>query len=229
LVEYRYRAVCEVLGGSPIGEVAVRYGTTRQSLDTWRTRFKQEGMAGLADRSRRPHTSPTKLDADVEALICRMRREHPRWGARRISYELGSHGLDQVPSRATVHRVLTRNGLIDPQAQQHKRIYKRWQRQAPMHLWQLDIVGGLPLADGRECKLLTGIDDHSRFVVCATVLATPSAREVAEAFTAAMRRYGVPSEVLSDNGGQFTAGSLSRCRSRCCSRRSAATTASSSG
>jgi len=204
LVEYRYRAVCEVVGGSPIGEVAVRYGTTRQSLDTWRTRFKQEGMAGLADRSRRPHTSPTKLDADVEALICRMRREHPRWGARRISHELGSHGLDQVPSRATVHRVLARAGLIDPQAQQHKRKYKRWQRQAPMHLWQLDIVGGLPLADGRECKVLTGIDDHSRFVVCATVLPTPSAREVAEAFIAAMRRYGVPSEVLSDNGGQFT-------------------------
>jgi transposase InsO family protein len=204
LAEYRYRAVCEVLGGSPIGEVAVRYGTTRQSLDSWRARFKQEGMAGLADRSRRPHTSPTRLDADVEALICRMRREHPRWGARRISHELGRHGLDRVPSRATVHRVLTRNGLIDPQAQQHKRKYKRWQRQAPMHLWQVDIVGGLALADGRECKLLTGIDDHSRFVVIASVLATPSAREVGEAFTAAMRRYGVPSEVLSDNGGQFT-------------------------
>lgn len=182
----------------------MRYGTTRQSLDSWRRRFKQDGMAGLIDRSRRPHTSPTRLDPDVEALICQMRREHPRWGARRISHELGSHGLERVPSRATVHRVLTRNGLIDPQAQQHKRKYKRWQRQAPMHLWQLDIVGGLPLADGRECKLLTGIDDHSRFVVLATVLVTPSAREVAEAFIAAMRRYGLPSEVLSDNGGQFT-------------------------
>lgn len=165
-MEYRYRAVCEVLGGSPIGEVAVRYGTTRQSLDTWRTRFKEEGIAGLADRSRRPHTSPAKLDADVEALICRLRREHPRWGARRISHELGRHGPGRVPSRATVHRALTRNGLIDPQAQLHKRKYKRWQRQAPMHLWQLDIVGGLAFADGRECKLLTGIDDHSRFVVC---------------------------------------------------------------
>jgi hypothetical protein len=63
---------------------------------------------------------------------------------------------------------------------------------------------GRSTARARECKLLTGIDDHSRFVVLATVLATPSAREVAEAFTAAMRRYGVPSEVLSDNGGQFT-------------------------
>ena len=75
-----------------------------------------------------------------------------------------------------------------------------------MHLWQLDIVGGLPLADGRECKLLTGIDDHSRFVVLCHRAGHPSAREVAEAFTAAMRRYGVPSEVLSDNGGQLGGG-----------------------
>ena len=125
-------------------------------------------------------------------------------GARRIGYELGRRGVDRVPSRATVHRVLTRNGLIDAQAQQHRRQYKRWQRQTPMHLWQLDIVGGVPLADGRECKLVTGIDDHSRFVVAATVVPAPSGRAVCEAFTEAMRRYGVPSEVLTDNGGQFT-------------------------
>lgn len=73
-----------------------------------------------------------------------------------------------------------------------------------MHLWQMDIVGGVPLADGRSCKLVTGIDDHSRFVVVATVVVVPSGRAVCAAFTAAMRRYGVPSEVLTDNGGQFT-------------------------
>lgn len=82
-------------------------------------------MPGLRDRSRRPRTSPNRVSADVEALICELRREHPRWGARRISYELGLRGLDSAPSRATVHRILTRNGLIDPQAQQHKRKYKR--------------------------------------------------------------------------------------------------------
>ena len=59
-----------------------------------------------------------------------------------------------------------------------------------MALWQLDLVGGTYLADGRECKLLSGIDDHSRYVVCAAVLAVPSARAVADAFTAAMRQYG---------------------------------------
>lgn len=203
-MEYRYRAVCEVLGGSPIGEVAARYGTSRQSLHTWRQRFQQEGMPGLADRSRRPRTSPNRTAAEVEALICQLRRDHPRWGARRISYELGRSGVKPTPSRATTHRVLVRNGLIDPQAQQHKRKYRRWQRAEPMHLWQLDIVGGVPLADGRQCKMVTGIDDHSRFVVIATVVAVPTGRAVCEAFTAAMRRYGVPSEVLSDNGKQFT-------------------------
>ena len=67
-----------------------------------------------------------------------------------------------------------------------------------MHLWQLDLVGGMPLADGREAKMVTGIDDHSRFVVIAAVVAVPSGRAVCDAFTAAMRRYGVPFEVLSD-------------------------------
>ncbi|MFE2739030.1 helix-turn-helix domain-containing protein [Streptomyces sp. NPDC059349] len=67
LAEYRYRAVREVLGGSPIGEVAARYGTSRQTQPTWRLRFEQEGMPGLLDRSRRPRNSPTRLSAEVEA------------------------------------------------------------------------------------------------------------------------------------------------------------------
>jgi transposase len=60
LQEYRYRAVREVLDGSAIGEVAVRYGTSRQSLDTWRKRFLAEGLLGLLERSRRPRTSPAR-------------------------------------------------------------------------------------------------------------------------------------------------------------------------
>lgn len=112
--------------------------------------------------------------------------------------------LESAPSRATVHRVLSRNRLIRTQEQQHPRKYRRWQREAPMHLWQMDLVGGVPLADGRECKMVTGIDDHSRFVVISSVVAVPSARAVCSAFTAAMRRYGLPFEVLTDNGKQFT-------------------------
>lgn len=174
LAEYRYRAVSEVLGGSPIGEVAARFGTSRQSVDSWRRCFRAEGMPGLVDRSHRPHHSPTRIAAEVEALVCELRRRHPRWGARRISHELARADEVAAPSRASVHRILVRNGLVATQVQEHKRVYRRWERAEPMHLWQLDIVGGVPLADGRSCKLLTGIDDHSRFVVVAAVLVVPS-------------------------------------------------------
>ncbi|MFJ5036227.1 IS481 family transposase, partial [Streptomyces sp. NPDC088560] len=204
LVEQRYRAVLEVLDGSPISEVAVRYGVSRQTVYTWKSKYDADGFEGLREKSRRPRTSPTRLPAEVEALVCEMRRANPRWGARRIAYELAKTSSATAPSRATVHRVLERNGLIRHQKQQHRRKYKRWQRETPMHLWQLDLVGGIFLADGRECKMLTGIDDHSRFVVIATVLAVPSGRAVADGFLRAMRTYGVPAEVLTDNGKQFT-------------------------
>jgi len=67
-----------------------------------------------------------------------------------------------------------------------------------MELWQLDVKASLFLADGRECKIITGIDDHSRFCVIAAVVARATARAVCSAFTAAMREYGIPGEVLSD-------------------------------
>ena len=73
-----------------------------------------------------------------------------------------------------------------------------------MQLRQMDITASLFLADGREYKIVTGIDDHSRFCVIATVVFRATARAVCSAFVAAMRTYGVPAEVLSDNGKQFT-------------------------
>lgn len=66
-MRYRYRAVREVLGGSPIGEVAARYGASRQSVHTWRKRFEVEGMVGLIDRSRRPKSSPSLVKAGLHS------------------------------------------------------------------------------------------------------------------------------------------------------------------
>lgn len=169
-VEVRLRAVIEVRDGAPIVDVAERLGVCRQTVAAWRTRYESSGLDGLVDISRRPHSSPNRITPAIEASICEMRRQHRRWGARRIAHELRTELGDSAPSRTTVHRALTRNGLINPQEQQHKRIYKRWEREAPMHLWQLDLVGGIFLVGGRECKILTGIDDHSRFIVVAAVL-----------------------------------------------------------
>ena len=73
-----------------------------------------------------------------------------------------------------------------------------------MQLWQLDVTASAFLADGREVKIVTGIDDHSRFCVIAKAVLRATARPVCQAFLDAMAVYGVPQEVLSDNGTVFT-------------------------
>jgi hypothetical protein len=73
-----------------------------------------------------------------------------------------------------------------------------------MELWQMDVVGGVALADGREAKILTGIDDHSRFIVCSGLMLRATSRAVCRHLAAALSRHGVPQEILTDNGKVFT-------------------------
>ena len=149
--------------------------------------------------------SPASWTRRIEALICRMRGSHPRWGPRRLLFELGKAKVSPLPSRSTIYRVLVRHGLVPARKRKRRRQdYKRWQREEPMQLWQLDVTGSVFLADGTELKLISGIDDHSRFCVIAAVVRRATARAICRAFLAAMRTYGIPDEVLTDNGKQFT-------------------------
>ncbi len=204
VVEQRYRAVLEVLSGIPVIEVAERYGVARQTVHRWMARYQADGIAGLAERSHAPRHHPWRIAADVEAVLCELRRAHRRWGPRRLVFELDRRGYPAV-SRSTVYRVLVRYQLIEPVPRRRRRDqYIRWERPVAMDLWQLDVTASLFLADGRECKIITGIDDHSRFCVIATVVLRATGRAVCQAFVNAMQAYGVPAEVLSDNGKQFT-------------------------
>jgi transposase InsO family protein len=205
VVEQRYRAVLEAAAGVPVTEVAARYEVSRQSVHAWMRRYAEGGLGGLMDRSRRPDSCPHQVSAEVEAVVCELRREHPRWGPLLLVHELAKAGVAPVPSRMSVYRVLVRHGLIEPQQRKRpKSSYVRWERDAPMALWQLDIVGGVFLADGTEAKVVTGVDDHSRYCVICQVVVRATGRAVCLAFAAALRRFGVPGEVLSDNGKQFT-------------------------
>src|SRR4051794_31266283 len=91
--EHRRRAVVEVLAGGSVAQTAHKYGVSRQTLHRWRSRYLQAGVAGLEDRSRRPHESPARLAPRTEVLICRLRVAHPDWGARRLVVELGRRGV----------------------------------------------------------------------------------------------------------------------------------------
>nr|WP_245651395.1 IS481 family transposase [Streptosporangium amethystogenes] len=205
VVEQRYRAVLAVLAGGSVTEVAREVGVARQTLSGWVSRYRESGLGGLVDRSRRPRSSPTQMGAEVEVLVCELRRQHPRWGPVRLAHEVSRRGVGPAPSRMGVYRALVRHGLIEPGAGRRKRVFRRWQREASMELWQMDIIGGVFLADGREVKVVTGIDDHSRYCVIAKAVVRATGRAVCVAFAEALQAFGAPGEVLTDNGKQFTA------------------------
>jgi hypothetical protein len=146
-------------------------------------------------RSSRPQAYPHQMSAVVEALVVRLRREHPAWGPSRIVWQLEPVGAVPLPGRSAVYRALIRHGLIDPKRRKRRREdYCRWERGRAMELWQMDVMGRVHLADGLEVKVVTGIDDHSRFIVSAKVVARP----VCQALSQALRRYGVPGQILTD-------------------------------
>jgi transposase len=201
VTEQRYRAVLEVLEeGVPVTEVARRYGVARQTVHGWLARYANGGgLAGLADRSSRPESCPHQMSAVVEARVLALRRAHPGWGPSRIVWQLERDGAGPLPGRSGVYRALVRHGLVEARRRRRRREdYRRWERGRAMELWQMDVMGRVHLADGLEVKVVTGLDDHSRFIVSAKVVVRATARPVCQALGEALRRYGIPGQILTD-------------------------------
>jgi transposase InsO family protein len=105
-----------------------------------------------------------------------------------------------------VYRCLRRHGLIELRRRRKRREeFRRFERDRPMQLWQMDVMGGVRLEDGTEAKILTGIDDHSRFCVAAGLVRRATSKAICAVFAASLRRFGITDEVLTDNGKVFTA------------------------
>jgi transposase InsO family protein len=204
VAEQRYKAVLAVIAdGRTVMEVAAAWSVSRQTLHGWLSRYEQGGLEALVDRSHRPGSCPHQMDPDVEVAVLEMRRIHPGWGPRRIVFELGKKNT--TASESGVYRALRRANLIDPTTRRRRREdWKRWERGQPMELWQMDVVGGIGLRDGTSLKCLTGVDDHSRFCVCAALMVKERTQLVCDAFADALRAHGVPEQILTDNGKVFT-------------------------
>jgi transposase InsO family protein len=207
VAEQRYQAVLAVIShGETVTEVAARFGVARKTVHVWLAKYEAGGLENLKDGSHRPRSCPHQIGSVVEVEIARLRIAHPGWGPRRLVFELGRLELvDPVPSESAVYRALVRLNLIDPTGRRRRdRRWKRWERGAPMELWQMDVVGGFVLVDGTRAKALTGVDDHSRFCVSAHLMVRETSRNVCEGLAKALRAHGVPAQILTDNGKVFT-------------------------
>jgi transposase len=206
VMEQRYQAVLGVVqDGWKVTEVADRLGVSRQSVHNWIARYEAGGLPALADRSHRPASCPHQTSGEIEAEICEVRRLHPGWGPRRIEHELARAGIDPVPSRSAIYRCLRRHGLVELRRRRKRREeFRRRQRDRPMQLWQMDVMGGVLLDDATELKVVTGVDDHSRFCVAAGLVRRATSKAVCAVLSRSLATYGIPDEILTDNGKVFT-------------------------
>ena len=204
MVEQRYDSVRDVLDGATVKDTAIRYGIDRRTLQRWLVRYANHGLAALADKSSKPDRCPHQIAPEIEARIVELRRSHPGWGPRTILNKLRRE-LETPPSRSAIYRCLVRHRLIQPKPRRRRRDdYKRWERSRSMELWQIDVMGNVKLTSGLALSVVTGVDDHSRFCVMAKVVARATARPVCDALIEALHTYGIPEQILTDNGKVFT-------------------------
>ena len=176
------------------------FGITRRTGLKWVQRYTE--CLPMTDRSRRPHTSPSRTPEAVERLILAVRADNPGWGAKTIRDVLLAEGHTSIPCAKTVNNILNRYGCISPEESQKRQPFTRYEKALCNQMWQTDFKGEFRMADGRYCYPLDIIDDHSRFAIrIAPRLGT--ANVVIPVFAEAFREFGLPDSILSDNGAQF--------------------------
>lgn len=188
--------------GANRSAVCRSFGISRKTGYKWLERHRVAGAGSLLDRSRRPHTNPSRTDAATEAAVLRIRAaSNNAWGARKIGWTLACQGCQPVPALSTITEILRRHGKLDRQAQ-HPGPHVRFERAEPNALWQMDFKGHFPMALGR-CHPLTVLDDHSRYSLGLEACANEQDGTVRERLTALFRCYGLPFAMLMDNGSPW--------------------------
>lgn len=157
-------------------------------------RYEEQGIEGLKENSRRPQHSPGKTEA-AEQQVVKLRKQWPEWGARKISKVLGEAGTT-LPS-STVHRIFERHGVIREQDRQPAAL-KRFEREAPNQLWQMDFNG--PKGRDKPVEPLSMLDDHLRYVTLLQRTSSTQAAGVQEALEKAFCECGVTEAMLMDHG-----------------------------
>ena len=205
-------AVTAFVAGEPVNvsKVCGEAGVTRKTFYKWAARYRDCGLVGLEERSRRPLSSPARTPGWVEEMVVAVREELALAGLDHGAITLGWH-LEQrqmlagvrVPSVATIHRILVRRGLVEPQPRKRpKGSWRRFEAPTPNEWWQIDAMDWV-IASG-PVKVFNIVDDHSRVAVRSRAVKEATTVEAWTTFCQGGQQWGLPSAVLSDNGLCFS-------------------------
>lgn len=195
-------------GKLPFVELCGEYGISRKTGYKWKERFLERGIDGLADQSRRPQGSPSRVDEDTVCRIVRLKLAHPSWGPRKIRAVFGrAHPDMDISSESTFKRILSKAGLVKRRKrrvqQESGRLSSRIEAACPNQVWTVDFKGWWRTGDGCRFEPLTVRDAFSRYVLCAQALTDGRTDTVRVAFERLFARHGLPEVIRSDNGSPF--------------------------
>jgi transposase InsO family protein len=203
-LEFKLRCVkLRLEEGIPVSLLSKEVGASKDVIRRWAKAYQEQGEAGLRNRivseGRR-----RKLPGPVREKIVEIKKHDPLFGVKRIS-----HLLKRVfflsASPETVRRTLRAESLIGPSPKrlQHNITRPRFfERSTPNQMWQSDIFTFR--LGGRYAYLIGFIDDYSRYVVGLELYRSQTADQVLEVYRRAVGEYGVPKEMLTDRGRQYT-------------------------
>lgn len=196
------------LGQESVSSLAERYGVSRKTIYKWARRYKQEGEAGLHERSRCPGKVAQLWCEETASRLVKLRLAHPDWGPLKLHAFLRREDAGtQVPSASAIRRFLRKCGLIQPKKRRERpreRIAKPFVvADAPNALWTVDFKGWWRSRENARMSALTIRDAHSRFLLAVRFVRKCGTREVREIFEECFKKYGLPRAIQSDNGSPF--------------------------
>lgn len=188
--------------GLPFSRLCKEFDISRECGYKWLRRYQEEGSKGLEEKSRRPHSSPSKTSSGIEHTILEIRAKHPTWGGRKIHAYLERRGISSLPNPSTITRILHRHNLIEEENSLKHKAFIRFEHALPNQLWQMDFKGHFGMQSGR-CHALTILDDHSRYSLGIKACSNEKTSTVKEALTYVFRQYGLPERMTMDNGSPW--------------------------
>src|SRR6266496_1321531 len=206
VMDERIRFVARLLEGEKMAPLCAEFGISRKTGYKIFERYTDCGVAAFTDRNRRPFRQANRLPQQLEAVIVRLKREYPGWGAPKIREKLRRQSMaPHLPAISTVHAVLDRHGLV------HRRRRRRHvppgtalsRPTVPNALWCADYKGEFMLGDRRYCYPLTITDFASRYLLTCEALSTTQEKFAFTVFERTFKEFGLPRAIRTDNGVPF--------------------------
>jgi len=207
-MEERFRFIEAVAAEEfSVADLCRQFGVSRKTGCKWLERYRQGGLEALRDRSRAPEHHPNEVLEDVENAILQLRREHMHWGPAKLRAWLREREPKVLwPAASTMGEMVKRAGLT------HARKLRRRatpSREPLAHatesnrVWCADFKGWFWCGDGSRCDPFTMTDAFSRYLLRCQIVPRTGEEQVRPIMEAAMREYGVPDAIRTDNGEPF--------------------------